>query len=117
MQTIVPATQKGGGGKSTLAVGLALAAIHAGHTVRLIETDPQGTLSTWQSRRIYAEPMVEPVYGADAIEQRLQSVDQDGVTLTIVDTTGGVSAATAAASGVNPAVFVPTPAETSAAVS
>jgi chromosome partitioning protein len=97
MQTIVLATQKGGSGKSTLAIGLALAAIQAGHTVRLIETDSQGTLSSWQSRRIYAEPMVEPVYSAGEIEQRLQSLDQSSVTLTIVDTAGGVSAATAAA--------------------
>jgi len=97
MQTIVLATQKGGSGKSTLAIGLALAAIQAGHTVRLIETDSQGTLSSWQSRRIYAEPMVEPVYSAGEIEQRLQSLDHSGVMLTIVDTAGGVSAATAAA--------------------
>ncbi len=97
MQTIVLATQKGGSGKSTLAIGLALAAIKAGHSVRLIETDPQGTLSNWQTRRIYAEPMVEPVYSAGAIEQRLQSLDGDGVTLTIVDTAGGASAATTAA--------------------
>ena len=62
MHTIVLATQKGGSGKSTLAIGLALAAMQAGHTVRLIETDSQGTLSNWQSRRIYAEPLVEPVY-------------------------------------------------------
>ncbi len=97
MQTIVLATQKGGSGKSTLAIGLALAAIQAGHTVRLIETDSQGTLSNWQSRRSYAEPIVEPVYSAGEIEQRLQSLDQSGVTLTIVDTAGGVSAATTAA--------------------
>jgi chromosome partitioning protein len=97
MQTIVLATQKGGSGKSTLAVGLALAAIQAGHTVRLIETDPQGTLSNWQSRRAYAEPIVEPVYSADGIEPRLQSLHRSGVTLTIIDTAGGVSAATTAA--------------------
>ena len=97
MHTIVLATQKGGSGKSTLAIGLALAAIQAGHTVRLIETDSQGTLSNWQSRRAYAEPIVEPVYSAGEIEQRLQSLDQSGVTLTIVDTAGGVSAATTAA--------------------
>ena len=51
MHTIVLATQKGGSGKSTLAIGLALAAKQAGFTVRLIETDPQGTLSNWQRRR------------------------------------------------------------------
>ena len=89
MQTIVLATQKGGSGKSTLAIGLALAAIQAGHTVRLIETDSQGTLSNWQSRRPYAEPIVEPVYAAGEVEQRLQSLGRDGVTLTIIDTAGG----------------------------
>ena len=97
MHTIVLATQKGGSGKSTLAIGLSLAAIQAGHTVRLIETDPQGTLSNWQSRRPYAEPLVEPVYSAGDIEQRLQSFDRSGVTLTIIDTAGGASAATTAA--------------------
>ena len=97
MHTIVLATQKGGSGKSTLAIGLALAAIHAGHSVRLIETDSQGTLSNWQSRRPYAEPLVEPVYVAADIEQRLQSLGNEGVSLTIVDTAGGTSAATIAA--------------------
>src|SRR5665213_787778 len=97
MHTIVLATQKGGSGKSTLAVGLALAAMKTGHTVRLIETDSQGTLSNWQSRRIYAEPIVEPVYSAGEIEPRLKSLDESGVTLTIIDTAGGISAATTAA--------------------
>ena len=96
MYTIVLATQKGGSGKSTLAIGLALAAIQGGHTVRLIETDSQGTLSNWQTRRPYAEPMVEPVYSAGEIEQRLQALDRSGVTMTIIDT-GGASAATTAA--------------------
>src|ERR1700676_1153610 len=97
MLTLVLATQKGGSGKSTLAIGLAIAAMEAGHTVRLIETDSQGTLSNWQSRRVYAEPIVEPVYGAGEIEQRLQSLGRNGVTLTIIDTASGVSAATTAA--------------------
>ena len=97
MYTIVLATQKGGSGRTTLAIGLALAAIQAGHTVRLIETDSQGTLSNWQARRPFAEPIVEPVYVAGEIEQRLQSLSQSGVTLTIIDTAGGVSAATATA--------------------
>lgn len=97
MQTIVLATQKGGSGKSTLAIGLALAAIQAGQSVRLIETDSQGTLSNWQTRRPFAEPMVEPVYTAGEIEQKLQSLDDSGVTLTIIDTAGGVNAVTTAA--------------------
>jgi chromosome partitioning protein len=94
MLTLVLATQKGGSGKSTLAIGLAFAAIQTGHTVRLIETDPQGTLSNWQARRSDAEPIVEAVYNAREIEQRLQSLERSGVTLTIIDTPGGTNAAT-----------------------
>jgi len=97
MQTIVLATQKGGSGKSTLAIGLALAAIQAGHTVRLIETDSQATLSNWQTRRVFADPMVEPVYTVGEIEPKLQSLSRSGVTITIIDTAAGVSAVTAAA--------------------
>ncbi|MDE5457687.1 AAA family ATPase [Bradyrhizobium sp. CSA112] len=94
MQTIVLATQKGGSGKSTLTISLALAAIRAGHTVRVIETDSQGTLSNWKRRRPYAAPIVEPIYAAREVEQRLQSLGREGVTVTIVDTAGGISAAT-----------------------
>jgi chromosome partitioning protein len=97
MHTIVLATQKGGSGKSTLAIGLALAAKQAGHNVRLVETDTQATLSNWQSRRGIAEPLVEAVHNANDIERRLQSLERGGVTLTIIDTAGGPSAATTAA--------------------
>jgi chromosome partitioning protein len=97
MHTIVLATQKGGSGRTTLAIGLALAAMQAGHTVRLIETDSQGTLSNWQARRTFAEPIVEPVYISDEIEPRLQAFRRNGVTLTIIDTAGGISAATTTA--------------------
>ena len=94
MLTLVLATQKGGSGKSTLAIGLALVAMQAGHTVRLIETDSQGTLSNWQARRSAAEPIVEPVYNGREIEQRLLLLERSGVTLTIIDTAGGITAAT-----------------------
>ncbi|WP_024509574.1 ParA family protein [Bradyrhizobium sp. ARR65] len=97
MYTIVLATQKGGSGKSTLAIGLALAARDARHNVRLIETDKQGTLSNWQARRGLAEPIVEAVYDARDIEQRLQALERGGVTLTVIDTASGTNAATTAA--------------------
>jgi chromosome partitioning protein len=97
MHTIVLATQKGGSGKSTLAIGLALAAMQDGHTVRLIETDPQGTISNWKRRRTDAEPVVESINNTGEIEQRLQAFGGSGVTLTIIDTAGSVNAMTAAA--------------------
>ena len=97
MHTIVMATQKGGSGKSTLSIGLAVAAQQAGHRVRLIETDKQGTLSNWQVRRGLVEPIVEPIYNALDIERRLQALARGGVALTIIDTASGINAATTAA--------------------
>jgi chromosome partitioning protein len=94
MHIIVLATQKGGSGKSTLAIGLALAAMQAGHAVRLIETDPQGTLANWQLRRPKAHPVVDAVHSLGEFEERLQIFQRAGMTVTIVDTAGGVSAMT-----------------------
>ena len=107
MRTIVLATQKGGSGKSTLAIGLALAAQQAGHDVRLIDTDPQATLSNWQSRRGLAEPLVETVGAADAIARRLAALDRGGVTLAIIDTASGVTATTKAAIGCADLCLIP----------
>ena len=107
MRTIVLATQKGGSGKSTLAIGLALAAQQAGHNVRLIDTDPQATLANWQCRRGLAEPLVETIHEANAIEQRLPALDRGGVTVTIIDTASGVTAPTKAAIGCADVCLIP----------
>lgn len=52
MQTIVINSQKGGSGKTTLCAHLAVQAEKSGDgPVFLIDTDPQGTLSTWHEHR------------------------------------------------------------------
>src|SRR3984957_13124298 len=97
MQMIVLATQKGGAGKSTLAIGLAVAAMQAGHAVRLIDADRQRTVANWRRRRVNAELVVESVAGAGEIERRLQIFDRSGVAVTIMDTAGGSNPLTTAA--------------------
>lgn len=97
MHTIVLATQKGGSGKNTLAIGLALAAKQAGFTVRPIETDPQGTLSNWQRRRNNDGIVVEAIYHAADFGPRLKMLAESGLQLAIVDTAAGLSAATTVA--------------------
>ncbi|CCD83587.1 conserved protein of unknown function [Bradyrhizobium sp. ORS 285] len=97
MRTIVLATQKGGSGKSTLAMGLAVAAQQAGESVRVLETDPQGTLSYWQSRRGLAEPFVEPVHQPLDLGRRIDALARGGVTLAVIDTSSGINALTRAA--------------------
>jgi chromosome partitioning protein len=46
-KVITIAQQKGGSGKTTLAVNLAVALSRMGHSVALLDTDPQGSLGRW----------------------------------------------------------------------
>ena len=46
-QVITVAQQKGGSGKTTLAVNLAVALVRQGQRVALLDTDPQGSLGRW----------------------------------------------------------------------
>jgi chromosome partitioning protein len=46
-KVITIAQQKGGSGKTTLAANLAVALTRMGHSVALLDTDPQGSLGRW----------------------------------------------------------------------
>lgn len=45
--TITVAQQKGGSGKTTLALNLAVEFLRRGHSVAVLDTDPQGSLGRW----------------------------------------------------------------------
>ena len=49
---ITVAQQKGGSGKTTLAVNLAVALRQAGYSVAVLDTDPQGSLGRWFMERL-----------------------------------------------------------------
>lgn len=51
-RVITIAQQKGGAGKTTLAVNLAVAFLRTGRSVAVIDTDPQGSLGRWFMKRI-----------------------------------------------------------------
>jgi len=48
---ITIAQQKGGAGKTTLAAHLAIAWVGQGHSVALVDIDPQGSLTAWHASR------------------------------------------------------------------
>lgn len=49
---ITVAQQKGGSGKTTIAVNLAVALRSRGHSVALLDTDPQGSMGRWFLERL-----------------------------------------------------------------
>jgi len=57
-KVITIAQQKGGSGKTTLAVNLACALVESGRSVALLDTDPQGSLGRWFMAR--RERMTNP---------------------------------------------------------
>jgi chromosome partitioning protein len=91
MRTIAFASQKGGTGKSTLAIGLAVVAMEDGERVFILETDPQGTVSYWSARRSNPEPAVERITNRFRLERALRDLKQRGYTLAIIDTPGSDS--------------------------
>jgi chromosome partitioning protein len=86
MQTIVVNSQKGGSGKTTLCAHLSVQAECAGDgEVFLIDTDPQGTLTTWHEKREAAAPhRVEMPF--HEIEGGLNILRQRGAALCFIDT-------------------------------
>ncbi len=91
MQVLALISRKSGTGKSTLAIGLAGAALESGHVVCVVEADPLGTVSNWRRRRDRAAPAVESVHDGLSLLALLPRLKARGVTLAIIDTAGGWS--------------------------
>ena len=95
--TITLASQKGGTGKSTLSIGLAVAAMEDSERVCLLETDAQGTISNWGIRRANPDPAVERIAHRFQLERALRMLVRRGYTLAIIDTPGSDNDITTAA--------------------
>ena len=78
-------SQKGGTGKTTLAIQLAVAAMLDGHTAIIIDMDPQRSATWWGEIRDDAPPIVLPATTME-LPSLLRNAEQNGVTLAILDT-------------------------------
>ena len=79
--------QKGGTGKTTVALGLAVAAAAAGHTVAVIDLDPQATASRWKDRRKEENPAVVSAQ-ASRLAPALKAAESNGADFVIIDSAG-----------------------------
>jgi chromosome partitioning protein len=85
MKKIAFLAQKGGSGKTTLAVHTAVAATEAGERVVVIDTDPQKSATVWGEAREIAHPVVATA-AASELGRVIEAANKEQMTLAIVDT-------------------------------
>ncbi len=84
MRTLAIVNLKGGAGKSTLAVHLAVQS-SGHHPTALLDLDPQGTSMAWAETRQELMPQVRRARGTTLISQ-LAQLEQSGMERVILDT-------------------------------
>jgi chromosome partitioning protein len=88
MRVITFVNQKGGVGKSTLAINLAVTAARRGERVAVLDLDPQSTTTGWCETRPADAATVSRVGHGSTLDAGLARLAGDGVTVAFVDTTG-----------------------------
>lgn len=87
MQILAIIGQKGGNGKTTTALGLAVAATNYRRAVAVIDLDPQATASNWSDRREAENPAVVSCQ-VSRLTRVLEAAAKQGADLAIIDTPG-----------------------------
>lgn len=106
MRVVAIVAQKGGTGKTTLALSLAVAAQRAGRTAAVVDLDPQATASTWSDRRESDTPVVVSAQPA-RLPQVLKSAEEGGANLVFIDTPPRAEQAAMAAAKAAELVLIP----------
>jgi chromosome partitioning protein len=106
MKAITFVTQKGGSGKSTLCINLAIAAEEAGRSVCILEMDRQATISDWAENRAAETPEVAQIE-ATQLEQVMHTLKGSAYDYVFIDTPGVDSPGTLAAIRVSDLCLIP----------
>lgn len=106
MLTIAVVSQKGGAGKTTLALNLAVASERAGYAALVVDLDPQASAAAWSDSREAETPVVVSAQAARLTEVLATAREHDAQ-LCIVDTAPHAESAALAAARVADLVLVP----------
>lgn len=85
MKTLAILSQKGGSGKTTLALHLAVAAQQDGKTAVIADLDEQASATMWHRARQVPLPHVQPTHSA-ALASFTAEAERQGVDLLFIDT-------------------------------
>jgi chromosome partitioning protein len=107
MKTLSLIAQKGGTGKTTLGIHLAVQAMRDGLEVLLVDTDPQASASTWWQRRAADAPALVQGDGEE-LPAILEQATARGFALVVVDTAPHSSAQATACARASDWVYIPT---------
>lgn len=107
MKTLTLLAQKGGTGKTTLAVHLAVLAHQRGRRVVLIDTDPQASAAAWWQRRAADEPGLARAE-AERLPGVLEGAAAGGFDLAVIDTAPHAKPEAAVAARVADLTVIPT---------
>lgn len=106
MKTIAIISQKGGSGKTTVAVHLAVCAERAGKVAAIIDLDPQGSAFEWSSRRVTDSPEVIRAT-SDQLGVLLVQAKANGADFAIIDTAPHSDKAATVAAGLADIILIP----------
>lgn len=106
MKVLAVIGQKGGNGKTTTALGLAVAAFLEGKDVAVIDLDPQTTAANWSDRRGKDTPAVVSCQ-VSRLTQVLDAAERQGADLAVIDTPGKSTDALIAAAKAADFVLMP----------
>ncbi len=106
MRIIAIIGQKGGTGKTTTTIGLAVAAVRAGYETAIIDLDPQSNAANWKDRRQAEGPAVESI-PSGRLRQTLKAAEDAGADYVFIDTPGKSDTAAVDAARVADLVLIP----------
>lgn len=107
MYIVAVVAEKGGVGKTTLSLNLAVAAIQSGRKAAVIDVDPQATASNWTDRRAAEHPWVVPT-PAVRLSAAINQAKTQGIEFIVIDTPPHSGADAAEAARHADVVVVPT---------